>query len=225
MKACCSKFCVGNMGPTTRWDSDGPNGPNAVPNSESVVLDWWTTGDIWSIYKGGKTVSGKTSVQKKEQTWTILSKKINSAGITVARNAKSVGAKLERLEANYKKAFDFVSNTGQGLMEEGKDITEYAKKLCPFYYMLDPVMAGRASTKPLAMFDSADADREETEDTEDEADEPDDPYDPDYELLADGALADIITDEYISDEVLALDEEETQQHAKEKSKKKNDHYH
>ncbi len=36
-------------------------------------------------------------------------------------------------------------------MEEGKDITEYVKKLCPFYYVLDPVMASRASTKPLAM--------------------------------------------------------------------------
>jgi hypothetical protein len=142
----------------------------------------------------------------------------------VARNAKSVGAKLERMEADYKKAFDFVSNIGQGLMEERKDITEYVKKLCPFYYMLDPVMASRACTKPLALFDSANADGEETEDTEDEADKPDDPNNPDYELLADGELADIITDEYTTDQVLALDEEEAQQHAKEKNKKKNGHY-
>jgi hypothetical protein len=79
-KACCSKFCVGNTGPTKRWDSDGPNGPNTVPNSESVVLDWLTTGDNWSIYKGGKTVSGKTSVQKKEQTWKVLSKNLMMQG-------------------------------------------------------------------------------------------------------------------------------------------------
>jgi hypothetical protein len=79
-KACCSKFHVGNMGPTTRWDSDGPNGPNVVPNSESVVLDWWTTGDNWSIYKEGKTVSGNTSVRKKEQTWKMLSKKLMMQG-------------------------------------------------------------------------------------------------------------------------------------------------
>ena len=140
----------------------------------------------------------------------------------MARNAKSVGAKLGRMEADYKKAFDFVSNTGQGLMEEGKDITEYVKKLCPFYYVLDPIMASRASTKPLAMFDSADADGEESEDVDDEADEadePDDPKDSDYELLSDGELADI-TDEYISDQVLALDEEEAQHHTKEKIKRK-----
>jgi hypothetical protein len=69
------------------------------------------------------------------------------------------------MEANYKKAFDFVSNTVQGLMEEGKDITKYVKKLCPFYYVLDPVMTSRASTKPLAMIYSAEADRKEREET------------------------------------------------------------
>jgi hypothetical protein len=51
-----------------------------VPNSESVVLDWWTKGDNWSIKKGGKTVSGKTSIQKKEQTWKMLSKKLTMQG-------------------------------------------------------------------------------------------------------------------------------------------------
>jgi hypothetical protein len=38
----------------------------------------------------------------------------------VARNPKSVGEKLARMEADHKKAFDFVSITGHGLMEEGK---------------------------------------------------------------------------------------------------------
>ncbi len=36
-KACCSKFRVGNQGASTCWDSDGPNGPNTVPNSETVL--------------------------------------------------------------------------------------------------------------------------------------------------------------------------------------------
>ncbi len=168
-------------------------------------------------------MSGKTSVQKKEQTWKMLSKKIADAGITVARNAKSVGAKLARMEADYKKAYDFVSNMGQGLMEEGKDITEYVKKLCPFYYVLDPVMASRASTKPLAMFDSAEGDEDESEAAieNDDAAEPDDANDPDYDLLQDEDLGDI-TDEFISNEVIALDEEDTrqQQGAKIQSKKK-----
>ena len=145
---------VGNQGPSTRWDADGPNGPNTLPNSESIVLDWWTTGDNWSIYRGGKLSNGKTSVLKKESTWKVLSKKIKDAGVKVDRNPKSVGAKLQRMEAEYKRANDFVMNTGQGLLEEGKDITQYVKKLCPFYYELHPIMADRASTTPLASFES-----------------------------------------------------------------------
>jgi hypothetical protein len=40
------------------------------------------------------------------------------------------------MEGEYKKAFDFVSNAGQGLMEEGKDIIKIVKKICPHYYEL-----------------------------------------------------------------------------------------
>jgi hypothetical protein len=58
------------------------------------------------------------------------------------------------MEAEYKMANDFVMNAGQGLLEEGKYITQYVKKLCPFYYELHPIMADRASTKPLASFES-----------------------------------------------------------------------
>jgi hypothetical protein len=76
------------------------------------------------------------------------------AGITVPRNAKAVGAKIARMEGEYKKAFDFVTNTGQGLMDKGKDITEIVKKMCPYYYELDPIMGSRASTRPIKLFES-----------------------------------------------------------------------
>jgi hypothetical protein len=115
-KACCAKFRVGNQGPTTHWDSDGPNGANTVPNSETVLIDWWT---------------------------------IVQAGITVPRNAKVVGAKIARMEGEYKKAFDFVTNRGQVLMNKGKDVTEIVKKMCPYYYELDPKMGSRAFTCPI----------------------------------------------------------------------------
>jgi hypothetical protein len=84
-KACCAKFQVGNQGPTTCWDSDGPNGANTVPNSETVLIDWWTTGDNWAVYRSGKNSNGKVAMMKKEQMWKILSEKIVQAGITVPR--------------------------------------------------------------------------------------------------------------------------------------------
>jgi hypothetical protein len=56
------------------------------------------------------------------------------------------------MESEYKKAHDFVTNTGQGLMDEGNDTTKIVKKMCSYYYVLDlimPIMGSRASTKPL----------------------------------------------------------------------------
>jgi hypothetical protein len=100
-KACCAKFRVGNQGPTTRWDSDGTNGPNTVRNSETILLDWWTTGDNWSKYRGGKGDNGKTGITKKEQTWKKLLDEIKKAGITATRNARAVGAKIARMESEY----------------------------------------------------------------------------------------------------------------------------
>jgi hypothetical protein len=58
------------------------------------------------------------------------------------------------MEGEYKKAFDFVTNTGQGLMDEGKDVTEIVKKMCPYYYELDHIMGSRASTYPIELFES-----------------------------------------------------------------------
>jgi hypothetical protein len=48
-KACCAKFKLGNQDASTCWDSDGPNGPNSVPNSESLLVDCWSMGDNWSM--------------------------------------------------------------------------------------------------------------------------------------------------------------------------------
>jgi hypothetical protein len=71
-KVCCTKFHVGNQGPTTHWDSDDPNGQNTIPNSKTVLFDRWATGDNWLKYRGGKGDNGKTGVTKKEQTWKKL---------------------------------------------------------------------------------------------------------------------------------------------------------
>ncbi len=50
----------------TRWDADGPNGPDTKPNSMSILLDWWSTEGNKSKYsKGGKDQTGKT----KEAYW------------------------------------------------------------------------------------------------------------------------------------------------------------
>jgi hypothetical protein len=67
------------------------------------LIDWWTTGDNWSVYRGGKNSNEKVSMMKEEQTWKMLAEKNVQAGITVPRNAKTVGAKIARMEGEYKK--------------------------------------------------------------------------------------------------------------------------
>jgi hypothetical protein len=96
------------------------------------------------VYCGGKKGNRNTTTMKKEKTWKMLSEQIAAGGVTVSKNAKAVGAKITQMEGEFKKAFDFVTNTGQGLMKEGKDKTEVIKKMCPYYYELDPIMGNRA---------------------------------------------------------------------------------
>jgi hypothetical protein len=63
----------------TRWDADGPNGPDTELNSTSISLGWWSTEGIYSKYRGGKDQTGKM----KETYWQMLSQLIKDKGILV----------------------------------------------------------------------------------------------------------------------------------------------
>ncbi len=121
------KFYVRNRGLNTLWESDDPNRPNSVPDSETMLLDWRTTGDNWSQCHGGKGANRKTGVIKKEQTSKLLVDEIKKASIAIPGNPKAVSAKIAHMKSECKNAYDFVKNTGQGLMDEYKDITETIK--------------------------------------------------------------------------------------------------
>jgi hypothetical protein len=113
----------------TRWDADGPNGPDTEPNSMSILLDWWSTEGNYSKYRGGKDQTGKT----KETYWQMLSQLIKEKGNLVERSAVSVGSKIIRMEAMYKEASDWLAQTDQGVLAEGGDVTDAVKKRCPFF--------------------------------------------------------------------------------------------
>jgi hypothetical protein len=133
----------------TRWDADGPNGPNTEPNSMSILLSWWTTEGNYSKYRGGKDQSGKT----KEAYWQMLSQMIKDEGVLVERSAQSIGSKIIRMESMYKEASDWLAQTGQGVLAEGGDVTDAVQKRCPFFYIIEPIMCDRPSIKPLALSD------------------------------------------------------------------------
>ncbi len=57
--------------------------------------------------------------------------------------------KINKMEAEYKKTNDWVNQTGQGIIDEGGDITDVVNKRCSFFYLLEPIMADRPGTNPL----------------------------------------------------------------------------
>ena len=92
----------------TRWNADGPSGPDTVPNSLSVLLSWWTTEGNYNQYRGGKNQAGKS----KEAYWALLSDQIKNSGIKVERSPASIGAKIGRMEEQYRETSEWISKTG-----------------------------------------------------------------------------------------------------------------
>jgi hypothetical protein len=76
---CCAKKSSLNLTKKTRWDADGPNGPNTEPNSMSVLLLWWTNEGNYTKNRGGKDQIEKT----KKAFWQLLSQAIKENGILV----------------------------------------------------------------------------------------------------------------------------------------------
>jgi hypothetical protein len=50
------------------------------------------------------------------------------------------------------KTYDWVKQTGQGILDEGGDIQDIVLKKCPYYYMLEAVMANCPGMDPLDLF-------------------------------------------------------------------------
>ena len=142
--------------PRVRWDADGPNGPDTEPNSLSVLLKWWAMEGNYAKYRGGKTNAGKS----KEAFWAELSEEIKQVGIKCERTAASIGAKIGRMEEQYRATRDWLEHTGAGILEEDPDscITDIVVKRCPFFYEIDMVMCDRASIRPLALSETMESD-------------------------------------------------------------------
>jgi len=61
---CCSKFKM-QSSDRIQWDVDGPNRPNSLPNSQSIILDWWTAGMSYHLFHGGKNENGRLVVTRR----------------------------------------------------------------------------------------------------------------------------------------------------------------
>jgi hypothetical protein len=142
----------------TMWDSDSFNGG---PTSIDVLLDWLTTEGNYSRYKGGSSQKGES---KTVLCSGIVGELIN-VGI-VGRKAEHVREKIGKLEASFKVASDWLAQTGQGVSDE-KQISDALISRCAYYYQLEPIMADRASTRPLCTSDPNVATKSDEHDSDD----------------------------------------------------------
>jgi hypothetical protein len=110
-----------------------------------------STGNNYHLFRGGKDESGKTSGNKKNHVWQMLSDLIKRNGILVERTPHHVGMKINKMEAEYRKTNDWINQTGQGIIDEGGNITDAINKRCSYFYLLEPIMVDRPGTNPLVV--------------------------------------------------------------------------
>jgi hypothetical protein len=136
------------------WNTDGvKDGPSSLQN----LLDWLTVEGNYNKYKGGDEHSG---IGKKCYAAVIINE-MNGKGI-IHRKVNDVITKIDNLEKEFKEASDWLANTGQGVTDEN-NLREAVLKRCAHYYELEPVMADRASTRPLLTNEGSDDSNDEEE--------------------------------------------------------------
>jgi len=143
-KRCFTKLLKTKINPVVKKTSRfwGNDGPNDFISSMSILVNWMTSNQNYSKWRGGDKHSGTT-----KKTLASMISNLIFEQIGVERSAKHVQNKIECLEKDYRNASDWLNQTGAGL-DSGLAKT-HIQKICPLYYDLEPFMCDRASTTPL----------------------------------------------------------------------------
>jgi hypothetical protein len=109
----CTKKCYNVVQKTvfgserTLWTRDGPGGPHDSVNSQSLLIDWMTTGSNFSRFRGNN--EGKTKLAICEEIAAVLKEK----KVIVDRPAKQILDKIHAIEKSFKAAHDWINHTAR----------------------------------------------------------------------------------------------------------------
>ncbi len=143
------------------WKNDAKIGDYSSMN---VLLQWLQSDQNYDKYKGGLG-SGRTKQSYHAEIVELMKTKYQ----ILHRKVPDVRAKIVELEGQFKKAMDWRSQTGQGILDMGEEgaeqtVADYMKKLSPYFDVLYPIMASRPSVQALATSENMGNDPEEHED-------------------------------------------------------------
>ncbi|KAH9816166.1 hypothetical protein DFH28DRAFT_217583 [Melampsora americana] len=153
--------------PPVRWeDQKNEKGESAI----SILLNWITTYENWSLYKSNNNYRSKTLE--------IITAYLVENGIH-DRSGKIVASKIGLLETQFNEAKRWIDQSGQGAMDcleaekekngwEDEDpayvarkkllVDSYIEARCKYYWQLEPVMGQRDKATRLASVNSAQRD-------------------------------------------------------------------
>ena len=154
-RGCFDKFIRTNSGTATFLWSNDAKGPGH-PSSVEVLLSWWTTEGNWSRYCGGEgTGESKMSIANE------VARLIQAAGCLGKRTGKDVQNKIKSMSDHYKKAVDWLTQSGNGC--DDQTIHQKVTSICYYFYDLDPIMGSKNSSRPWTLNPDDSSDDEESD--------------------------------------------------------------
>ena len=136
------------------FHQDGPRGREDPVNSLSIILDWMSTGNNYSLYCGDEANQGTSKLQYAKDIIDIMEEK----GCWQVRKPHDVVQKMRNLRKLYQRANEWKNRTGQGHLAEGRlrEFKEGLKAFCPFFDLLNPILGTCCNVKGIYNWDDAD---------------------------------------------------------------------
>ena len=158
------KYLANNNVDSLPFEEDGKTGRDDPKNSASIIMDWISIPHNYDRYTGASDKKHAKVYYENE-----IAHAIAEAGVRKKRTGKDVKNFIGRKLEAWKRTFEWVNNTGQGLKEAGEhqQFKDAVLAKCPHYYVMEPVLGARAGVKPIMNSDTAHLDDDVSMGTDD----------------------------------------------------------
>ena len=159
-KACYvkyDKYVASNDVESLPFEEDGKKGRDDPNNSASIIMDWISNSHNYDCYTGANDKKHTKAYYENQ-----IAHEIATAGVRKKRTGKDVKNYIGRKVDSWKRANEWASNTGQGILDAGdhKQFKDAVLAKCPHYYVMEPILGARAGVRPIMNSDTAHVDDE-----------------------------------------------------------------